>query len=74
MISNDDKAWLERDTDFCEGLINEINEAETKFFIACANKPNQQGFCWVCGSHISQYFPSSKEALIDFIRVAASKF
>jgi len=69
------KSWLEEDTDFCEGLISEINDTEgLGFFIDCANKPNEEGFRWVCGSHLSKYFPSSKEALIDFLRVAASKF
>jgi hypothetical protein len=74
MTPRDNKAWLEQDTNFCEGLISEINDAETGFFIACANKPDEQGFRWVCGSHISKYFPSSKEALIDFLPVAASQF
>jgi hypothetical protein len=35
---------------------------------------NEKGFRWVCGSQVSKYFPSSKEALIDFLRVAAPKF
>lgn len=67
-----DKTWLMQDKDFCEGLISEINEKNLGFFIDCANKPNERGFRWVCGSSISKYFPSSKEALIDFLRVAAA--
>jgi hypothetical protein len=75
MTRNDNKAWLEQDADFYEGLISEINDAEElDFFIDRANKPNEQGFRWVCGGQTSNYFPSSKEALIDFLRVAASKF
>jgi hypothetical protein len=75
MTQEHSKAWLEKDTDFCKGLISEINDAEIPgFFIDCANRPNTTGFRWVCGNTTSKYFLSSKEALIDFLRVAASKF
>jgi hypothetical protein len=75
MTPNNDKAWLAQDIDFCEGLISQINDVEELgFFIDCANRPNEKGFRWVCGNQISKYFPSSREALIDFLRVAASKF
>jgi hypothetical protein len=75
MHNNNSKTWLEHDTDFCTGLISQINEVEDlNFFIDFANKPSEKGFRWVCGSSESKYFPTSKQALIDFLRVAASKF
>jgi hypothetical protein len=68
------KACLIEDTGYCEGFISEINDAETGFFISSATKPGETGFCWVCGTQVSKYFSTSKEAFLDFLRIAASKF
>lgn len=58
--------WTENDKDYIEGLICEINDLEDfNFFIsATANPSVTRGYQWVCGSQISEVFPSSKKALI----------
>jgi hypothetical protein len=69
------KAWIENDKDITEGLISEINETENlDFFIEPASRPGITGFRWVCGGIWSDYYPTSKDALINFLRVAVSKF
>jgi hypothetical protein len=69
------KAWLEQDKDITEGLISKINDTENlDFFIEPANRPGVTGFRWVCGGTWSDYYPTSKDALINFLRVAVSKF
>lgn len=76
--------WWEKDTDYTQGIVGQINNLNLPFFVTyTSSSAYAQGFCWVSREHIymkkpnyavSPIFPTAREAFVDLYRKIGEEF